>query len=39
MISTKSPREIELMRIAGDIVAQAHEAVKIALCAGMTTSS
>jgi len=37
MISTKSPREIELMRIAGDIVAQAHEAVKIALCAGMTT--
>lgn len=37
MISTKSPREIELMRTAGEIVALAHQAVAKALKPGITT--
>lgn len=37
MISTKSPREIDLMRKAGEIVALAHQAVAKAIRPGMTT--
>lgn len=37
MISTKSARELELMREAGRIVALAHEAVKCAIKPGITT--
>lgn len=37
MITAKSPREIELMRRAGEIVALAHQAVAKAIKPGMTT--
>jgi methionyl aminopeptidase len=37
MISTKSAREIELMRKAGQIVALAHQAVAMAIKPGVTT--
>lgn len=37
MITTKSPREIELMRRAGEIVALAHQAVAQSIKAGMRT--
>jgi methionyl aminopeptidase len=37
MITTKSPREIELMRRAGEIVALAHQAVARSIKAGMST--
>lgn len=37
MISIKSPREIELMRIAGRIVAETHELLKEAIKPGITT--
>ncbi len=37
MITTKSPREIELMRRAGEIVALAHQAVASSIKAGMST--
>lgn len=37
MITTKSPREIELMRRAGEIVALAHQAVAQSIKAGMST--
>ena len=37
MITTKSPREIELMRRAGEIVALAHQAVASSIKAGMRT--
>lgn len=37
MITTKSEREIKLMREAGRIVALAHQAVKEAIVAGVTT--
>lgn len=37
MITTKSEREISLMREAGRIVALAHQAVKSSIRAGMTT--
>ena len=37
MVTRKSNREIELMRIAGRIVAMAHKAVKDAIKPGMTT--
>lgn len=37
MIATKSPREIELMRRAGEIVALAHQAVARSIKAGMST--
>ncbi|HYE81832.1 MAG TPA: type I methionyl aminopeptidase [Clostridia bacterium] len=37
MISIKSPREIELMRIAGRIVAQTHELLKEVVRPGITT--
>ena len=38
MITTKSPREIELMRQAGEIVALAHQAVARSIKAGMRVS-
>lgn len=38
MITTKSPREIELMREAGRITALAHEVVKEAVKPGVTTA-
>ena len=37
MISIKSPREIELMRIAGRIVAETHELLSKAIRPGITT--
>jgi len=37
MISIKSPREIELMRIAGRIVAETHEKIKEVIKPGITT--
>lgn len=37
MITTKSEREINLMRQAGRIVALAHQAVKSSICVGMST--
>ena len=37
MISIKSPREIELMRIAGRIVAETHELLRKAIRPGITT--
>ena len=37
MVTRKSNREIELMRVAGRIVAMAHKAVKDAIKPGMTT--
>lgn len=37
MISIKSPREIELMRIAGRIVAETHELLREAIKPGITT--
>jgi methionyl aminopeptidase len=37
MISIKSPREIELMRIAGRIVAETHELLREAIRPGITT--
>jgi len=37
MISIKSPREIELMRIAGRIVAETHERLREAIRPGITT--
>jgi methionyl aminopeptidase len=37
MITTKSEREIKLMREAGRIVALAHQAVKSSICVGMST--
>lgn len=37
MISIKSPREIELMRTAGKIVAEAHELLKEVIKPGITT--
>lgn len=37
MITTKSPREIDLMRIAGEIVALAHQAVAQAIKPGIST--
>jgi methionyl aminopeptidase len=37
MISIKSPREIELMRIAGRIVAETHECLREAIRPGITT--
>lgn len=37
MISVKSPREIELMRIAGRIVAETHEVLKEVIRPGITT--
>jgi methionyl aminopeptidase len=37
MITTKSKREIKLMREAGRIVALAHQAVKSSICVGMST--
>lgn len=37
MITTKSPREIELMRRAGEIVALAHQAVAKAIKPGLST--
>ncbi|MHC1734564.1 MAG: type I methionyl aminopeptidase [Erysipelotrichaceae bacterium] len=37
MISTKSQREIELMRIAGEIVAKAHDTLITTLKPGITT--
>ena len=37
MVTRKSKREIELMRIAGRIVAMAHKAVAEAVRPGMTT--
>lgn len=37
MISIKSPREIELMRVAGKIVAETHELLKEVIRPGITT--
>lgn len=37
MITTKSEREIKLMKEAGRIVALAHQTIKNSICAGMTT--
>lgn len=37
MISTKSPRELELMKKAGEVVALAHQAAKAAIKPGLST--